>query len=430
MSVKYRKKPFINRQLFFMSDQLNNDDDLTLKRSLSLPLLIFYGVGTILGLGIYVLLGKVAGEAGMLAPFAFLFAAILAAFTGLSYGELSSRIPKSAGEVNYVHRAFGKKYLSVVIGWLIVISAIVSTATVLNGYVGYVQVFVQISDWLIITVFTLILGSIAVWGITESAISIVIITIIEIAGILIVIIIAGDNLAALPERWTELVPSFNFTDWKAIMMGAFLAFFTFIGFQDMVNVAEEAKNPKRHMPRAIIISLSILTLFYIVIAVIAALGLSAQELDQSKAPLADILAEEGDGYDKIISAIGLVAIVNGVLVQIVMIARVLFGMGEKKMAPELFKKLNPKTRTPIWSTIFSTVVILALALSFNLESLAKATNYILISVFIMINLSLWVIKKRDPDPDSDQIKTFPLAVPVIGFFLCVSLLIFQIINSL
>lgn len=403
-------------------------EELTLKRTLSLSMLIFYGVGTILGLGIYVLLGKVAGEAGMLAPFSFLFAAILAAFTGLSYGELSARIPKSAGEVNYVDEAFRKKYLSISIGWLIVVSAIVSTATVLNGYVGYVQVFVDIPDWIIITVFTLLLGSIAVWGITESAVTIIVITIIEVAGIFLVIIIAGDNLAAFPERWHELVPSFAIVDWKAIMMGAFLAFFTFIGFQDMVNVAEEVRKPEKDMPKAIIISLAILTLLYIIVATIAALGLTPQELNNSEAPLADILAQEGKGYPKIISAIGLVAIVNGVLVQIVMIARVLYGMGEKKLAPAFFSELNSKTRTPIWSTILSTGVILFLALSFNLESLAKATNYILLVVFIMINLALIVIKRKTAKPKN--IKTYPVVIPILGFILCLTVLIFQIYVSI
>lgn len=304
-----------------------------LKQTLSLSLLIFYGVGTILGLGIYVLLGKVGGEAGMLAPFAFLVAAILAGFTGLSYGELSSRIPKSAGEVNYVDKAFGKKFLSMAMGWLIVLSAMVSTATVVNGYVGYVHVFVEIPDWIIIVAITSILGAVAAKGISESAILITVITIIEIAGLFLVIFIAGDNLASFSARWEEFIPSATASDWEKILLGAFLAFFTFIGFQDMVNVAEEAKNPKKDMPIAIMVSLIILTVLYIVVAVIAGLGLTPEELNQSEAPLADILAKEGENYPKIISAIGLIAIVNGVLVQIVMSARVLYGMAEKKWLP-------------------------------------------------------------------------------------------------
>ncbi len=411
-----------------MTDPHNNSETPGLKRSLSLSMLVFYGVGTILGLGIYVLLGKIGGEAGMMAPFSFLLAALIAGFTGLSYGELSARIPKSAGEVNYVDRAFSQRALSMLVGWLIVLSAIVSTATVVNGYVGYVHVFVELPDYVIIGGIILLLGGIAIWGISESALTITVITTIEIIGILLVIFISGDNLAELPGRWPEMVPGFALADCKPIMMGAFLAFFTFIGFQDMVNVAEEAKNPERDMPKAIIISLSILTFLYLIVSTIAALGLSPEELDQSEAPLADILAKEGEGYPKIISGISLIAIVNGVLVQIVMIARVLYGMAEKDMAPSLFGKINAATRTPIWSTIIASVVILALALAFNLEALAEATNYILIIVFIMINLSLLMIKRQDPKPEG--IRTYPKAVPILGVLLNLGVLVFQIYNAI
>lgn len=390
-------------------------------------MLIFYGVGTILGLGIYVLLGKIAGEAGMMAPFSFLFAATIAAFTGISYGELSARIPKSAGEVNYVDAAFNRRSLSMLVGWLIILSAIVSTATVVNGYVGYVHVFVEIPDYLIISGIVVLLGAVAIWGITESAIMIIVITSIEVIGILLVIFISGDNLAALPDRWREMVPGWNGADWKNVMLGAFLAFFTFIGFQDLVNVAEEAKKPRKDMPRAILWSLGILTFLYLIVSSIAALGLSPEALDQSDAPLADILAREGEGYPEIISAISLVAIINGVLVQIVMIARVLYGMAEKNMAPPLFGKVNAVTRTPVWSTILSSVVILILALIFNLEQLAEATNYILLIVFIMINLALWRIKRREPHPRG--VRTYPLAVPIIGTILNLAVLIFQIAQA-
>lgn len=399
-----------------------------LKKTLNLSLLIFYGVGTILGLGIYVLLGKVGGEAGMLAPFAFLVAAILAGFTGMSYGELSSRIPKSAGEVNYIDEAFGKKHLSMAMGWLIVLSAMVSTATVVNGYVGYVHVFIELPDWLIIIAITIMLGAVATKGISESAFVITVITIIEIAGLFLVIFIAGDNLTSLSDRWEEFIPGATTTDWEKVLLGAFLAFFTFIGFQDMVNVAEEAKNPEKDMPIAIMVSLVVLTVLYIVVAVIAGLGLTPQELNQSEAPLADILAKKGENYPKIISAIGLIAIVNGVLVQIVMSARVMYGMAEKKMAPVLFGKINPTTNTPIWSTIFATIFILFLALSFDLKNLAIATNYILIVVFILINLALVAIKSKVPNPEG--IKTFPVAIPIIGAIFSFGILIFQAWSSI
>lgn len=140
------------------SDRKPAPAEASLQRSLSLPLLVFYGVGTILGLGIYVLLGEVASTAGRLTPAAFLGAALLAVFTALSYGELSARIPLSAGEVNYVDEAFDRPWLSGAVGWLIVLSTIVSTATVVNGYV---EVFVELPDWTVIATITgvLVAGS-------------------------------------------------------------------------------------------------------------------------------------------------------------------------------------------------------------------------------------------------------------------------------
>ncbi|MEZ6189428.1 MAG: amino acid permease [Planctomycetota bacterium] len=400
----------------------------SLERSLSLWQLVVYGTGTILGLGIYVLLGKVAGAAGMLAPCAFLFAALIAGLTGLSYGELAARIPKSAGEVNYVDRAFGLSWLSAITGWLIVISALASTATVVNGYVGYVRVFVDLPDWLVISGITLLLGAVAVWGIKESVALIVGVTAIEVLGIVLVLVFGAPNLAHLGERWTELLPAASLADGQAIALGGFLAFFTFIGFEDLVNVAEEARHPERDMPRAIAISLVALTVIYVLVAVIAVLGLTPQELDRSEAPLADLLAKRGPSYPKIISAVSLVAILNGVLVQIVMIGRVLYGMGEQGLAPRLFSRVNARTRTPIWATVSATGVILALALCFDLEPLAHATTYVLLVVFCAVNLALWRIKRRDPDPHG--VSTFPLAVPVLGFFLNLAVLGFQIYSSL
>lgn len=403
-----------------------------LRRSLGLPLLVFYGTGTILGLGIYVLLGEVAGAAGMLAPLAFVLAAVIATFTGLSYGELSSRIPKSAGEVNYAHEAFGRRWLSSSIGWLIVISALVSTATVVNGYVGYVHEFVEMPRWLVICLITGLLGGIAAWGITQSAVTITVITLVEVLGLFVVIALAADNLAELPARWRELLPGAGDrgpgTEAAMLTAGSFIALFTFIGFEDMVNVAEESRNPERDMPRAIVISLVILTVLYVVVATIAVLGLAPEELAESDAPLADILRRKGEHYPEIISGIGLIAIVNGVLVQLVMGSRVLYGMAEKRMAPRAFRRVHPRTRTPLLATGLVTGAVLVLALSFDLGQLARATNYVLLAVFAVVNLSLWRIKRRDPAPAHGR--TWPIAVPIIGFILSVGAFVAQLVRTL
>jgi amino acid transporter len=177
----------------------------TLKRAFTLPLLTFYGLGTIIGAGIYVLIGEVAGSAGMAAPFAFIVAALLATFSALSYAELSARYPLSAGEAVYTWHAFSLRSLSRLVGMMLVMIGLVSGATLVSGFVGYFQVFLPWEDWLIITLLVLALGALAVWGIAESAWVAAITTLVEIGGLLLVVFTAGDNLATLPQRLPEMV---------------------------------------------------------------------------------------------------------------------------------------------------------------------------------------------------------------------------------
>lgn len=376
-----------------------------------------------LGLGIYIFVGQVIGTAGMLTPISFIVAAIVALFSGFSFGELAGRIPKSAGEMNFVHRAFNIKWLSALIGWLIVLSGMVSTATAMNGYVGYVHVFAQIPTWIIIVGIMLILGTIAAWGITESAIMMVIFTILDISALLFIIYLTGDILTTLPAHIDEMVPSFTWGDWGAIGSAAFLAFYMFIGFEDMVNVSEEVKDPGQNMPRGIPIALIIVGIIYLVVTTIAVLAPAA--LANSDAPIAALLRSQAPDFVKIVSIVPLVTIVNGVLAQIVMGSRVLYGMAEKQMAPKIFHRVNSTTRTPLWSTLFMAVVVVVLALSFSLAALGKATVYILIVVFILCNLSLVIIKKKDPNPEN--VRTYPMAVPVIGTILSIGVLVMEII---
>ena len=166
-----------------------------LKRTLSLAQLVLYGLGTILGAGIYVLVGKVASLAGPYVPVAFLVAALLTVFTGLSYAELAARYPRSAGEAVYVQEGFHRRALSLLVGFLLILTGMVSSATIVNGFVGYLHVFVTVPDWLVITLLVLLLGALAAWGISESVMAASLITLIEVGGLILVILVAGNSLA-------------------------------------------------------------------------------------------------------------------------------------------------------------------------------------------------------------------------------------------
>lgn len=396
--------------------------DATLKRALSLPLVTFYGLGTILGAGIYVLVGKVAGAAGLYMPISFLFASFIALFTGISYAELGSRYPVSAGEAHYVQQAFGKTWLSGVVGWMVVFTGIVSSATLAHGFAGYANVFLNAPDWLLTVGFVVALSLIAIWGILESAMLALIITLIEIGGLVLVIFIAGDGLAALPQRLPDLIPDLHATTWAGIYAGAFLAFYSFIGFEDIVNVAEEVKQPEKNIPRAIFWALGLATFMYIVVALVAVMALPTAELTAQTAPLAYIVASKGYS-PAIIGMIGLVSIMNGALVNIIMASRVIYGMGKQGNAPALFATISKRTRTPLLATILVMLIILLFNLCLPLVTLAKTTSAVILCVFIMIHLALIKLKLTHPTPAN--VRSYSILFPVIGFILSVLFLLAQ-----
>ena len=395
----------------------------TLKRAFTLPLLTFYGLGTILGAGIYVLIGEVAGNAGMATPFSFLIAALLATFSALSYAELSARYPLSAGEAVYIWHAFSVRNLSRLVGVMLVLIGLVSGATLVSGFVGYFQVFLPWEGWQIIILLVLTLGALAMWGIAESAWVAAITTLIEIGGLLLVVWVAGDNLAQLPQRLPELLPGAEGVTTIGLIAGAFLAFYAFIGFEDIVNVAEEVKRPQRDLPRAVLLSLVIATLLYMLVAVVAVLELAPYELSQSDAPLALVYQHATGDAPLFISAISLAAVINGALIQIIMASRVLYGMARQGWMPSWLAEVNATTRTPLYTTTLMTSMMLVLALWLPLVTLAKLSSLITLSVFALVNLSLWRIKGREPQPD--EVPNIPRWLPMCGFLFSVLFILFQ-----
>ena len=399
-------------------------DPATLKRSLSLPLITFYGLGTILGAGIYVLIGEVVGHAGMYAPISFLIASLLATFSACSYAELSARFPLSAGESIYVQQAFGYRSLSRLVGLAIVVIGMVSTATLVNGFVGYFRIFIDLPGWLIIVTLILLLGTLAVWGITQSAWAAMLTSWIELGGLLLVIAVGGDSLLTLPARLPEMIPDFSLLLWPGIFAGAFVAFYAFIGFEDMVNVAEEVKNPTHNLPLAVLLALVISTLLYMVIAVVTVLVVPPTDMAGNEAPLA-LVYERSTGREPIfISLIGMSAVINGALIQIIMASRVLYGMASQGWLPKVLAEVHPKTRTPLKATAGIISVVLVLALWLPLLTLAQITSLITLLVFAMVNLSLWRVKGKMPQPEN--VPNFPRWLPMSGFLASLLFVLLQI----
>ena len=361
-------------------------------KRLSLPLLVFYGIGTILGAGIYVLVGKVAGEAGMFAPFAFMLAALLAAFSAFSYAELAARFPRSAGEAIYVEEAFAIKNLSLIVGLMVVSVGIVSVATLVHGFVGYLSSYSDLSSSAIIILLVLSTGLICVWGVGQSVTIAAMMTVIEIIGLLVIIYVGRDSFLLIPEKMSTLLPDFNVSVWAGIISGSFIAFYAYLGFEDIVNVAEEAVNAEKNIPRAIIIALLVTTVFYILVSVVSILSVTPETLAASKAPLAMIYENKTGQGAVLISMISLISIVNGALIQVIMASRVIYGMSRKKWLPEKLGYVSAITHTPVYATWLVAGLILIFSLLLPIVSLAKMTSFITLIIFMMINFALVKIK--------------------------------------
>ena len=394
-----------------------------LKRSLGLGLISLYGLGNILGAGIYVLVGKVVGTAGVHAPLAFVIAAIVAALSAFTYGELAARYPVSAGEAVYVDAAFGVAALSLTVGLLIALAGMVSAATLVRGFVGYLHVFIQAPGFLAIVLLVLSLAAVAAWGIGESARVAAVFTLIEIGGLLLIVYVARESFGALPGKASTILIPPSAAAWQGTMLGAFLAFYAFIGFEDMVNVAEEVEHPERNLPLGILIAMVISTALYFVVVLVAQLSVRAEALARSDAPLALVYATATGGSPVVISAIGLFAVVNGALIQLIMATRVLYGMGARRWLPLYFSKVNPVTRTPLAATVVVSLIILVLALWVPLVGLAGATSALILMIFVMVSLALIRLKLRQPAPPG--IKTIPMWVPMVGALSSALLLAFQ-----
>jgi amino acid transporter len=396
----------------------------TLRREVGLLLFALYGAGNIIGAGIYVLVGKVAGAAGLLVPFAFCVAAFVAIFTGLSYGELAARYPVSAGEAVYVQRAFGTRWLSLLVGLAIALAGLVSSATLVRGFVGYFNIFIAVPAAAVIAANVLVLTLVAARGIRESVAVAAFLTLLEAGGLTWVIVAAAPNLAALGDfSMGDFVPLTG-SAWQGVFAGAFLAFFAFIGFEDMVNIAEEVKAPERTIPLGIVLAFAVSSILYLLVACVSVATLSPADLAASDAPLAEVYVAATQASPLLLSLIGLVAVTNGALIQIIMASRIFYGMSRNGWLPGFLSTLHPGTRTPVRATIVAGGLVLALAWALPLVSLAKTTSALVLGVFTLINLSLLAIKRREPAPVN--VRALPVAVPLTGavasvFILLVSL---------
>jgi APA family basic amino acid/polyamine antiporter len=391
-----------------------------LRRRLGLPLLVLYGVGITIGAGIYVLIGAVAMHAGRYAPWSFVLAAGAMALTVASYAELATRFPVSAGEAAYVRAAFDSRLASTLTGLLTVVISIVASATVALGAAGYVRQFVDLPQGLIVFIVLGVLGLVAAWGILESVLIASLFTLIEAGGLIAVIVAAA--YSGLPVAATLLEPPpLDAAVWSGIGYASLLAFFAFIGFEDLANVVEEAKVPHRDIPRAMVLTLAISTVLYVVVAAVAVKAVPLSVLAASPAPLSLVFRAVADVNPATIGIIAIVATLNTILAQMTMASRVIYGMARQGDLPRFAGRVNAKTATPLIATALIAALTLLLALLVPFERLAESTSLATLLVFALVNLSLLRLHRRQPRTPAPHVRV-PAWVPAAGLASCLAMM--------
>lgn len=410
-------------------DRAARSPEPTLKRAVGLWLLVFYGLGTIIGAGIYVLIGAVAEVAGAATPLAFILAGVLAGLTSLSYAELAARYPEAAGAAAYVKEGFGADWLSRTVGFAVVLVGLLLTASLARGAIGYLNHFVAVPELpgalVLIAAFTLV----AAIGVRESLTIAAALTLVEIAGLCVVVAAGAPALVHLPAALPDMIlpaPSL----WIGVGAGAFLAFFAYLGFEDIVNLAEEAHAPETTLPRAVILSIVLSTVIYVIVAVVVLLAVPMVELAGSRAPLELAVAKSSWIPKGTVALIALIAVPNGILITLVMLARLLYGMARRGWLPRVLGRVNARTRTPLNTTFLAGALALVLTASVDFTGLVTLTSGVTLVVFAVVNLALVRLHRHDPHVHAARRLHLrvPRWCPYAGAACCLGLLAIEILR--
>jgi len=352
------------------------------------------GVGIILGAGIYVLIGAAAGIAGNSVWLSFAIASIVAIFTGLSYAEFSSRFSDDSGEYDYVKRTVSERW-GFIVGWMMVFTLLISAAAVALGFAGY---FARLFSTFDVSVVAIAIGTIlafsfvSYWGIKQAAWLNILFTFLETFGLLFIIYLGIDKLGSV--NYMEMPNGF-----EGVLSAAALVFFAFIGFETIVKLAEETRNPKKTVPQAIMLSILISTVIYILVAIAAVSILSWETLATSTAPLADVAAVALGAYAFLaLSIIALFSTGNTVLIILIGASRQIYGICKNYKKLGTLSKVSHRRRTPYVAIFFTALVAIAFSLIGNIGTVAEITNFAVFATFILINSALIYMRMKERRP--------------------------------
>ncbi len=398
------------------------EPETQLRRAIGRNTLLLFVVGDVLGAGIYALVGEIGGRVGGAIWAAFAVAILLAFVTAVAYAELVTKYPQAAGAALYADRAFGRPFVSFMVTFAVMCSGLTSASTLARAFGGdYLAEFVTVPTVAVALGFLLLIAAINARGIGESVRLNVVLTLVELTGLLLIIVIGvaaiadgvGDPGRALQiKSGPALVP--------AVMAGAGLAFYALIGFEDSVNVAEEARDPRHDFPRALFGGLAIAGVVYLAVAVVASMAVPTATLAASDGPLLEIVKLGPLAMNtKAFAVIALCAVANGALINMIMASRLLYGMSEQGVLPAAFGRVLPGRRTPWVAIAFTTTLAAVLVSTGDLATLADVTVVLLLAVFAIVNVAVLVLRRDDVDRDHFRAPTF---LPPVGIAVSVGVM--------
>lgn len=397
-------------------------EDTKLKRGITGPLLFLFILGDVLGAGIYALMGVLAEDVGGVLWAPLVAALVLALLTAGSYAELVTKYPKAGGAAVFAERAFKQPVVSFLIGFCMLAAGVTSAAGLALAFAGdYLTTFIDVPAVPAAMVFLVLVACLNARGISESMKSNMVMTVIELSGLLIVIVAVSvmvgggrgevDRITQFPDG---SVPA------MAILGGAIVAYYSFVGFETSANVAEEIRNPSKVYPAALFGALVTAGVVYALVGIASAIALPANELSESSGPLLAVVGASGVNVpDWLFSAIALVAVANGALLTMIMSSRLAYGMAEHGLLPSVLNRVLPQRRTPWVAIVATTVVAMVLTLVGDLSTLAETVVLLLLFVFISTNVAVLVLRRDAVEHDHFRVWTF---VPVLGVLSCVLLL--------
>lgn len=394
---------------------------MELKRAIGLFTLTMYGVGIILGAGVYALVGKAAGETGNSLWISFLIASLVSIFTGLSYMELISMFPTSAAEYVYVKHSFQHEIPAFSVGWIEIFADVIAASAVAIGFAGYFVSLFGGHPVLVALTLIAVLSIVNFWGIAESTKLNVMFSFIEIAGLLLLIVVAIPYIGSV--NYMEMTKGI-----PGVLSASALVFFAFIGFEDIANITEETRNPQRTAPRALLFSVLITAVIYVLVAISAVSLVGPEQLSASTAPLALAISQVfGQNAFTLMSIIALFATANTVLVMLIVGSREIYGMSRDGSLPKILSRIHKSRRTPWVAVVFIMFCTMLFILLGDIKLVASITDFCTFAVYCFVNASLIILRYKEPN--RKRLFSVPLNIgkfPILPFLGLVTLILLTV----